>query len=76
MKRFSIRDLLFAVAIIALAFGWWFDRTPAPARFQMVNGSGHAFVLDTAAGQVWSQNYDPNFHSSDDGNIHGAKLPN
>jgi hypothetical protein len=75
MKQFSICDLLFAVAIIALALGWWFDRRPVPARFQIVSGANHVFVLDTITGQVWSEGYDPNYHSSDDTNIHGIKLP-
>jgi hypothetical protein len=57
MKQFSIRDVLLLVVIVALALGWWFDRRPIPARFQLrtvagPNGSD-AYVLDTATGQVW-----------------------
>jgi hypothetical protein len=47
MKQFSIRDLLFLVLIVALALGWWLDRRPIPARFQMHVTTKHAFVLDT-----------------------------
>ncbi len=54
MKQFSIRDLLFLVLIVALALGWWMDRRPIPARFQMHVADKHAFVVDTATGQVWS----------------------
>jgi hypothetical protein len=75
MKQFSIRDLFLVIVIIALALGWWYDRRPVPARFQIVSGGNHTFVLDTATGQVWSQSYDPNYHSSSDTDIHAVKLP-
>jgi hypothetical protein len=56
MKQFSIRDLLFLIVIVALILGWWFDRRPIPARFQMQgDGNGPVYVIDTATGQVWSQ---------------------
>ena len=55
MARFSIRDLLFLVLIVALALGWWLDRRPVPARFQIVASDRSAFVMDTATGQVWYQ---------------------
>jgi hypothetical protein len=75
MRQFSIRDLLFLVAIVALALGWWFDRRPVPARFQMTTTAGHAFVLDTATGQVWSRRVDPGTYISSSGGFHAAKLP-
>jgi hypothetical protein len=54
MKQFSIRDLLFAVVIVALALGWWFDRRPTPARFQIHSEpNGTTYMLDTATGQAW-----------------------
>jgi hypothetical protein len=53
MKQFSLRDLLFLIVIVALALGWWLDRRPIPARFQMESTSTRAYVLDTATGQVW-----------------------
>jgi hypothetical protein len=57
MKQFSIRDLLFIIVIVALLLGWWLDRRPIPARYQMVaNPNGTTFVLDTATGQVWHNN--------------------
>jgi hypothetical protein len=53
MKQFSIRDLLLAILIIALALGWWLDRRPVAARFQMqVTNGNRIFVLDTASGEV------------------------
>lgn len=59
MKQFSIRDLLFVIMIVALVLGWWLDRRPIPARFQMQTVSGangtNAYVLDTATGQVWDE---------------------
>jgi hypothetical protein len=54
MKQFSIRDLLFLVVIVALALGWWLDRRPIPARFQMHVTTNHALVFDNGTGQVWS----------------------
>jgi hypothetical protein len=56
MKQFSIRDLLFVILIVALALGWWLDRRPVAARFQMEATNTIAYVVDTATGQVWSQN--------------------
>ena len=53
MRQFSIRDLLLFVVIVALALGWFYDRRPVPARFQMHVTENHAYVLDTATGQVW-----------------------
>ena len=58
MKRFSIRDLLFLVLIVALALGWWLDRRPIPARFQGFAADKRAYVLDTATGEVWSDAVD------------------
>jgi hypothetical protein len=53
MKQFSLRDLLFLVVIAALALGWWLDRRPVPARFQMKATGTRAYILDTATGQAW-----------------------
>lgn len=53
MKQFSIRDMLLLFVIVALAIGWLYDRRPVPARFQMHVTTNHAFLLDTATGQVW-----------------------
>ena len=57
MKQFSIRDLLFLVVIVALGLGWWLDKRPIPARFQIatvsVKDQGYVSVLDTASGQLW-----------------------
>jgi hypothetical protein len=58
MKQFSIRDLLFLILIVALALGWWLDRRPVSARFQMHATNDIAYVVDTATGQVWSQHTD------------------
>jgi hypothetical protein len=55
MKQFSIRDLLFVVLIVALALGWWLDRRPVAARFQIHSDSTTTYVLDTGTGQVWQQ---------------------
>ena len=73
MKQFSIRDLLFVFVIVALALGWWFDRRPVPARFSIISVNNHGLVLDTATGQVWSQNFPPNHFSNAD--IHPPKIP-
>jgi hypothetical protein len=65
MKQFSIRDLLFLVVIVALALGWWLDRRPIPARFQLQVVESHACVLDTATGQVWERAFTAGYSSSD-----------
>jgi hypothetical protein len=59
MKQFSIRDLLFLFVIVALALGWWLDRRPIPARYQIQVVEAHAFVLDTATGQTWEKSFSP-----------------
>ena len=74
MARFSIRDLLFLLAIIALALGWWFDRRPIPARFQMHVTTNRAYVLDTATGQVWSRGVRPDGELTGSADIHSIKL--
>jgi hypothetical protein len=63
MTQFSIRDLLFVVMIIALALGWWLDRRPVPARFEIQVTNDRAYVLDTATGQVW-RDFDGGFLGS------------
>jgi hypothetical protein len=59
MKQLSIRDLLFLFLLVALALGWWLDLRPVLARYQLsaINDAGgsHAFVLDTATGEVWKE---------------------
>ena len=75
MKQFSIRDLLFLIVIVALIFGWWLDRRPIPARFQIVTNADRVFVLDTATGQVWTEGYTPNATRTGDGGIREPKLP-
>jgi hypothetical protein len=59
MKQFSLRDLLFFIVIVALGLGWWLDKRPDVARFTMGGGNSHAYVLDTATGQVWEKSYTP-----------------
>jgi hypothetical protein len=75
MRQFSIRDLLFVIVIVALILGWWFDRRPVPARFQMTSTSGHAFVLDTSTGQVWAMRADPNSNIGGNANFFSPKIP-
>jgi hypothetical protein len=65
MKQFSIRDLLFLIVIVALALGWWLDKRPIPARFTIGGGDKHAYVLDTATGQVWEKSHSPNNENRD-----------
>jgi hypothetical protein len=54
MKRFSIRDLLFVIIIVALILGWSFDRRPATGRFQIGVSEKAVYVLDTATGKMWA----------------------
>jgi hypothetical protein len=75
MKQFSIRDLLFLVVIVALALGWWLDRRPVAARFQLNSSGNRAFLVDTATGQVWTQGYTPGSTVTGDGGLLPPKLP-
>lgn len=65
VKQFSIRDLLLLIAFVAIALGWWVDRhnrATVPAlsgRYQLQTNEGHAFVLNTASGQVWEKFVSP-----------------
>lgn len=62
LKQFSLRDALLLIAFVAVALGWWVDRrnrVAAPARFQIQTAEGHAFVLDTATGEVWERHFIP-----------------
>ena len=63
MKQISIRELLLLFVIIALALGWWFDRRPIPARYQMQVVESQALVLDTATGQVWEKGFKGGYSS-------------
>ena len=76
MKQFSIRDLLFLILIVALALGWWLDRRPVAARYQMHVTTNHAYVIDTATGEVWSQKVvgDGDL-TGGTGDLHPPKLP-
>lgn len=75
VKQFSIRDMLLLFVIVALALGWLFDRRQVPARFQMHVTVNHAFVLDTATGQVWEGRVDErgNLYKGDP--LKAAKVP-
>ena len=62
MKQFSIRDLLMLIAFVALALGLWVDRrnmAVVPNRYQLHVTTNHAFVVDSATGQVWEQYLSP-----------------
>jgi hypothetical protein len=75
MKQFSLRDLLFLCVIIALILGWWLDRRPVPARFQIQVATDHAYILDTATGEMWSQPVIGGQMSGDIVDIHAPKTP-
>ncbi len=56
MTRFSIRDLLMAMAAVAVALGWWHDRgnwatLGADREIQIVQG--HAYAPDMAVLPLW-----------------------
>jgi hypothetical protein len=70
MAKFSIRDLLLLIAIVGLAFGWWLDRRPIPARFQSQATTNRIFVLDTATGEIWSQGITSGGDLKGDGRLH------
>ncbi len=77
LKQFSLRDALLLIAFVAVALGWWVDRrnrVAAPARYQMQTVEGHAFVLDTATGQVWEKWVPPNGGGGTAG-FHEPKTP-
>jgi hypothetical protein len=60
MKQFSIRDLLVLAVVVALAVGWWLDRRPRAALYQMQVSNGSVYVMDTTTGRVTSQHIMPN----------------
>ena len=60
MKQFSLRDLLFVIALIAMALGWWIDRRTAKPRYTMqISSNNTIYVLDTSTGSI-SVNYTNN----------------
>jgi hypothetical protein len=70
MSRFTIRDLLLATALVAVAVGWWVDRSRAnsaadkpaepPARhFQMIaagKNNDKLYLYEPETGGVWERN--------------------
>ena len=72
--KFSLRDILLLMAIVALALGWWFDRRSGARRFEMHATENHAYVLDTVTGEVWEGSVNQHGYLSDK-SIKGAKLP-
>jgi hypothetical protein len=75
MKQFSIRDLLFIVAIVALALGWWLNRHPTSSRFELRVSGGRAFVLDKSTGQVWTELRSLDRGEIGDGGLLAPKVP-
>ena len=69
MSRFTIRDLLLATALVAVAVGWWVDRSRAnsaadkpaesPARhFQMIaagKNNDKLCLYEPETGGVWNE---------------------
>jgi len=57
--KFSLRDVFWAVLMMALSLGWWVDRTvrkapPVAGRYQMLlDKDGNPVVVDTATGESW-----------------------
>ena len=64
--KFSIRDLLWLTAVVALALALLYARWPSGSgRYQMTSGGaeGPRFILDTATGKIWCQAaYGANWH--------------
>jgi hypothetical protein len=51
---------ILGACIVLAALIWTFGRWGAPGRYQMGSTPGHAYVLDTATGEVWEQFATPN----------------
>ncbi len=56
--RFSIRDLLWLTALVAVCVGWWISNSYRKiGRYQYVTHPGRVdYVLDTTTGQMWTVN--------------------
>jgi hypothetical protein len=78
LRSMDMKSLLFggllAVIVLCLIGAVPFVPTEEYGRFQLETNNGHAFILDSATGQVWSARfpdpglgisswYDPNFHA-------------
>jgi hypothetical protein len=48
MFRFTIRDVLLATAIVALAIGWWIDRTRLASKLE--SATERSSVLEAVVG--------------------------
>jgi hypothetical protein len=56
MFRFTIRDVLLATAIVALAIGWWIDRTRLASKLEST--SERLSVLEAVVGAGrWTVTY-------------------
>jgi hypothetical protein len=64
--QFSIRDVLFVTVIVALAFGWFIDRSrrvvpstpPSPVEYQVIatgSDGGKLLLVDPQTGAVWER---------------------
>jgi len=73
-RSFDIKSVLIGALLTALIFCFVgavpYAHWEEYGRFQLETDDGHAFVLDSATGQVWSsffwkadQSVDPNFHA-------------
>ncbi len=53
---FSIRDLFWFTAVVAVVLWAFYARPVTPGRYELIKGNealGQTFLLDTATGQCW-----------------------
>ena len=54
--RFSIRDLLWLTALIAMGLGWWVEHwRSGRAHYQIIETGGQAIISDRYTGDAWEK---------------------
>ncbi len=49
MRRFSLRDVLWLIALVAVALGWWMDHVALKTEFELERNQHEALSRDYGA---------------------------